>query len=176
MKLLALDPGNVKTGFVLYESTPDAERVLESGEPFNEDLLLRLRSGMDATLRDAELVIELIDQGGQASRTLFQSCIWSGRFAEAWEQSVGVLCRGGPAHRARAHWVTRSEAKNHLTRKPQSGDKEVRAALIQRFGPQGTKRNPGPLCGVTGHKLAALCVAVAYADQQALKASIWRSA
>lgn len=164
MIVFALDPGTTETGAVLYDA--EEERVVEAIVASNEALLDRLRQPADLVAIDATLVIELIDRGGMADRALFRTCIWSGRFAEAWEHSTGQIAR----------WVPRSDVKNHLTRKPTAGDKHVRAALIARFGPQGNAKSPGPLYGVTSHKLAALAVAVTYADEQDLRARIRRPA
>jgi hypothetical protein len=40
----------------------------------------------------------------------------------------------------------------------------VRQALIDRLGPQGTKKNPGPTYGMRSHLWAALAVAVYAGD------------
>jgi hypothetical protein len=43
-------------------------------------------------------------------------------------------------------------------------DPNVRQALLDKIGPVGTKKNPGPLYGVSGHGWSALAVAV-YASE-----------
>ena len=50
-------------------------------------------------------------------------------------------------------------------------DANVRAALIDRFGPSkrkaiGLKATPGPLYGVHSHMWSALAVAVTYGDRR----------
>ena len=165
MILLAVDPGNVITGYVLLDA--ESEVVMEAGEATNEAFRDRLRTGRDHVKHGARLVLEQISNYGKMpGRTTFDTCTWSGVFAEAWERTTGQ----------KAEWMPRTDVKEHLCRKRNAGDKHVRAALIARLGPQGTTANPGPLYGVTGHKLAALGVAVTYADQEALKASLRRTA
>jgi hypothetical protein len=43
-------------------------------------------------------------------------------------------------------------------------DANIRQALIDKIGPQGTKAQPGPTYGIKSHSWAALAVAV-YAAQ-----------
>jgi len=56
--------------------------------------------------------------------------------------------------------ITRRDVKRHLLGRVSGNDAQVRMALEERFGPKGTKANPGPLYGIKGHHLAALAVAV----------------
>ena len=46
-----------------------------------------------------------------------------------------------------------------------ANDAGVRQALIDRLGPPGSKKAPGPTYGVTSHAWAALAVAVAAAHE-----------
>jgi hypothetical protein len=52
----------------------------------------------------------------------------------------------------------------HLCNSMRAKDANVRQALIDRFGPVGTKKQPGKLYGVATHYWAALGVAVYSAD------------
>ena len=61
--------------------------------------------------------------------------------------------------------IRRQQAKLYLVGSARCGDAQVRAALIERFGPTkqqavGTRGNPGPLFGITSHHWAALAIAV----------------
>lgn len=59
-------------------------------------------------------------------------------------------------------WVLmpRREVKLHLCGSVRAKDANVRQALIDRFGPVGTKKNPGKLYGVKSHAWSALALAV----------------
>jgi len=62
----------------------------------------------------------------------------------------------------------------HLCKNNRAKDANIRQALLDRFpatgggkAPQiGTKKQPGPLYGVTSHLWSALAVAVTWADTQ----------
>jgi hypothetical protein len=56
--------------------------------------------------------------------------------------------------------VFRRDVKLHLCDSPRAKDGNVRQALLDRLGPQGTKKAPGPTYGVKSHEWAALAVAV----------------
>jgi hypothetical protein len=61
--------------------------------------------------------------------------------------------------------VFRKDVKLHLCNSPRAKDANVRQALLDRLGPQGTKKAPGPTYGVKSHEWAALAVAVYGWDQ-----------
>jgi hypothetical protein len=61
--------------------------------------------------------------------------------------------------------IGRKAIKSHLCSTTQAKDKDIRAALIDRLGEPGTKKNPGPTYGISGDCWAALSVCVTWADQ-----------
>jgi hypothetical protein len=61
--------------------------------------------------------------------------------------------------------VYRRDVKLHLCHSPRAKDANVRQALIDRLGPQGTKKNPGPTYGMKSHLWAALAVGVYAMDK-----------
>ena len=60
--------------------------------------------------------------------------------------------------------IPRADIKLHLCGSMRAKDANIRQALLDKLGVVGTKKNPGPLYGVSGHKWAALAVAVAAAE------------
>ncbi len=60
--------------------------------------------------------------------------------------------------------VPRRDVKLHICRSAKAKDGNIRQALIDRFGPVGTKKAPGPLFGISNHRWAALAVAVTAFD------------
>lgn len=110
---------------------------------------------------DAELVIEMIASYGMAvGREVFETCVWIGRL----EQMAEVR---GRLHRR----LFRIEIKTHLCHAPNAKDANVRAALIDRYGPGkdlaiGRKAAPGPLYGMAGDCWAALAVACTAYDRR----------
>jgi hypothetical protein len=82
---------------------------------------------------------------------VFETCVWIGRFMQYWchfasEQSITR--------------IPRKEVKVHLCGTTKAKDANIRQALIDRIGPQGTKKAPGPTYGVKSHCWPALAVAV----------------
>lgn len=145
MKILALDPGTTETGFVLFEEG----RVTVSGIAPNDLLLATLPSYST----DTALAVEMIASYGMAvGREVFETVWWIGRFTQAWCDPDAVVR------------VYRQEVKLHLCNSVRAKDANVRQAIIDRLGPPGNKKNPGPTYGVKSHAWAALGVALTVAE------------
>ena len=94
---------------------------------------------------------EMQSYGMAAGRSMFQTCVWAGRFAELYYQRCAV----------EAAWLPRPQVKLRLCGTVRANDRDVREELLHRYGPQGTKKQPGPTYGMSGDKWAALAVATA---------------
>jgi hypothetical protein len=154
--ILALDPGPEQTGWVLY----DGERVHSSAVEPNAAMLERVEHWQSG----ATLAIEMIASYGMpVGREVFETCVWIGRFMQAWRDPADVRL------------VYRQDVKLHLCGSPRAKDSNVRQALLDLFPrtgggatPQiGTKKQPGPLYGVSSHAWPALGVAVTVCAQGA---------
>jgi hypothetical protein len=147
--ILALDPGTEQTGWALVEDL----RVLDSGVAFNEQILDMLESGIGLRAFPHRIAIEMIASYGMpVGREVFETCVWIGRFVQAWEMP----------HLVRL--IYRKDVKMHLCGTPRAKDANVWQALLDKLGPVGTKKAPGPLYGVKSHARAALAVAVTAAE------------
>lgn len=164
--ILAIDPGPEQSGWVRY----DGRCVLETGLTANRELLRLFDADtfMQCAMTDGTtLCIEMIASYGMpVGREVFETCVWIGRFVQAWHTPDEVLL------------VYRKDVKLHLCGSPRAKDPNVRQALIDLFPrtgggktPQiGTKSQPGPLFGVSTHAWPALGVAVTARHQlEALK-------
>lgn len=148
MTIIGLDPGTEQSAFVMW----DGERVTQHDTVDNGHFLWMLSRAWSVAQLDAVLVIEKIESMGMAvGVTTFETVFVSGRFAEAWSPR-------------RWERLTRRAVKLHLCGSMRAKDANVRQALIDKIGPVGTKKQPGPLYGVKGHEFAALAVAVTYAE------------
>lgn len=150
MSILAIDPGPTQSGWCHYGSGI----VMASGVDKNEQLIAWMQAGK---FPDASLAIEMIASYGMAvGREVFETCVWVGRFQQAWRNPEAVRL------------VYRREVKLHLCGTTKAKDTNVRQALLDRYPrtgggatPQiGTKGQPGPLYGVSSHAWPALGVAV----------------
>lgn len=151
--VIAIDPGNEQSAWCeLKEGLP----VAHSKEP-NAEVLhsLRYAQALRVWPRDALLAVEMIASYGMAvGREVFETCLWVGRFLEAWES------RGG-----QTVLVYRKEVKLHHCESMRATDANIRAALIDRYGPGkekaiGKKNARGPLYGLKGDEWSALAVAL----------------
>lgn len=143
--ILAIDPGTTESGWALLTS---AGKVANSGVLQNADMLqfLQLRPECDT------LAVEMIASYGMAvGREVFETCVWIGRFVQAWHAPAAVRL------------VYRRDVKLHLCGSAKAKDPNIRQALLDLIGPQGTKKVPGPTYGVRSHAWAALAVAVTVA-------------
>lgn len=168
MKVLSIDPGNTKSAWLLYGiAYGDKLGVVEAfGYEPNEELLPKLA---ELRLNGTALVIEYPQPRGQPMYTqLVDTIFWIGRFV----QSAAPEGDWKP--------IDRKDIKMTLCGNTKAKDSNIRAALISRFGgafvpgrgevnPIGTKRNPGPLYGLSGDIWSALAVAVTYSELYATK-------
>lgn len=151
-RILAIDPGDTHSGWVLLE--PAKSKVIRFGnhEP-NEEVMEEVQA---VHPKSTILVIELFRANGQPLYSqLIDTAFWAGRFAQEWPH----------------HWETllRPAVCYHLTGLRTGGDKRVRSALIERWGggPTGAigkKGSEGPLYGIAKDGWQALGCAVAYAE------------
>jgi hypothetical protein len=124
--------------------------VLASGVTENAEILQMLPSWHASGGR---LAIEMIASYGMAvGREVFETCVWIGRFQQAWPEPKAVRL------------VYRREVKLHLCGVTQAKDANIRMALLDKVGPQGVKARPGPTYGIKSHAWAALAVAVTAAE------------
>lgn len=147
MKILAIDAGPSVSGYVVFVDN----RVLESGVLDNEMLLEKID-----TLQDVDrLALEMIASYGMAvGASTFETCVMIGRFIERWKLSKGLPYT----------LIYRKDVKLNLCGSMKAKDANIRQALIDLLGAQGTKKAPGPTYGVSSHAWSALGVAVTCRD------------
>jgi hypothetical protein len=142
----AIDPGNKQSAFVRLG--PDGQ-PFQSGKVDNEQMLYLVRK--IAGTPGEHLAIEMIASYGMpVGAEVFETCVWTGRFVEAWQGSHSL--------------VFRRDVKLHICGQTRAKDGNVRQALLDRWGGQamakGTKRAPGPLYGFKADVWQALALAV----------------
>jgi hypothetical protein len=148
MIVLAIDPGNEQSAWCSYDA--DARRPMRFAKCDNGRML---DSG--GIPKANHLAIEMIASYGMpVGHEVFDTCVWIGRFIEAW---------GGPFT-----FVYRRDVKLHLCGSSRAKDGNVRQALLDRYGGKksalGTKASPGPLYGFKADIWSALAVAVTYSE------------
>lgn len=158
MKILAIDPGNECSGYVLVEADEtDITKVLDVGKIKNKDIYYVLCEEYD------HLAIEMIaGMGLTVGAEVFETCVWIGRFLEYSE----FISRKFQTQR-----IYRREEKICLCGAPTAKDANIRQALCDRYAAgqpnygKGTKKNKGFFYGFSADMWAAMAVAVTYYDK-----------
>lgn len=143
MIVLAIDPGPKQSAFVMWDSA--VPRIMASDTVLNDTLRERLI--MDDYPEAKIVAIEMVAcYGMSVGADVFETCLWIGRFAERAEPTPVRL-------------VYRKDVKMHLCHSMRAKDSNIRQALIDKYGPPGTKKAPGATFGVSGHLWSALAIA-----------------
>jgi hypothetical protein len=157
MKILACDPGNKQSAFVIYQDgkvlwhtiLPNANALLLLDDPwFHAD---PSGNGLEW------FCIEMIASMGMAvGAEVFETVFWIGRFVQCWKTRF----KDKPYFR-----VYRKETKMHLCGSMRAKDGNIRQAIMDRYGSTreaalGTKKKPGPLYGIRKDEWSALAVAI----------------
>ena len=155
--ILAIDPGNVESAYVLVED--DLSRVVEKGKVENfelVDIILRIKDEHSSL---EHIAIEMIASYGMAvGKTVFETCVWIGRFIQLIRIEFGV----------EADLIYRSEEKMCLCHSMKAKDSNIRQALVDIYAPntpnggKGTKKSPGYFYGFKSDIYSALAVAHTY--------------
>lgn len=176
--VLGIDPGTWETAYVGYDATNDA--VIEHGFVKNAKMLELLRDpGWHRQY--GTIGIEMIASYGMpVGKETFATVVWIGRMVEIVDRAPEAFAvedpdRGVHTLKKKPSWrlCYRKQIIKWFCKGAGAGDSQLRAALSDRFPATGggakpvwgTKKQPGPLYGVTGtHKLAALSVAMYAAE------------
>ena len=152
MLVLGIDPGNTKSGWALWQPgyKVHASARDDGGAMWNNALLKACRTS--PSLNDIDLVVierMVIYQASQD--TIHDTIVFYGRLIEIFAQ-----------RKATVKLVKRSDVRSHFRISGGKGsvDSKVIKAVKQGIGESGTKQNPGPTFGVTGHSWQALAAAV----------------
>lgn len=148
MTIFAIDPGNTKSAYVVYDSD---KKILNKGILENEAFKDFLEGS-----NNRQFAIEMVAcYGMPVGAEVFDTVLWIGRFIETIVRGGGVV-----------DLVFRRDIKLHLCGTVRAKDGNIRQALIDKLGPVGTKKSPGPLHGVSSHTWAALAVAVFHTENK----------
>ena len=151
--VLAVDPGNVMSAYVVYCDGV----IIEKGKIENEILLQKIECNSFSG-KTSLLAIEMVAcYGMPVGATIFDTVWWTGIFSYAY--GINATTR-----------VYRKDVKMHLCNSMRAKDANIRQAIIDMYEPKGggkipqigTIKNPGPLYGVSKDIWAALGVAITF--------------
>jgi len=144
MRILAIDPGPVESAYVIM----DDYKPVAFGKIDNHDILGIVDS-------EKRLIVEMVSHYGTgmpAGKTVFDTCVWIGRFIERMDGTVDTILR--------------ATVKTHLCGMARAKDGNVIQALCDRFGEKGTKKHPGWFYGFAKDVWQAYALGVAWMDAQ----------
>lgn len=155
VRVLAIDPGPVTSGFVVYDGV---HVVVAAGALANSDLVeyISFEAGRGEGLHVALERIQFY--GAAVGGAVFETLFWSGRFAQAAAE------RQVPVHR-----LYFADVKKHFCGGRRVKESHIRQAVLERFGGRGAalgvKAHPGPLYSVKSHAWSALALALLWWDR-----------
>ena len=164
MILLAIDPGNIESGWVLVEvQDRDIKRVLDKGKFENDKVLTLIR-----TENFDSLAIEMIASYGMpVGKEVFETCLWTGRFIQESMHNYDRFERYIPDIKL----IYRKDEKLTICGSPQARDSNIRQALADYYAPgeknygKGTKAEPGFFYGFRADIWQAFAVAHTYVQK-----------
>jgi len=160
MRILAIDPGNTESGWVVIDT--DSREPEHFGKTPNSELRKLILTGHDDVEAD-HVVIEMIKSYGMpVGADVFETCVWIGRFCEA--------VRGNWYPFSEPDLVYRADVKLHHCHSAKAKDSNITQALVDRFASgvpnhgKGSKANPGWFYGFKADIWQAYALAVYTAD------------
>lgn len=172
MKLLAIDPGSTHSAYVVIETDDLAPKWFDKID--NEELL-----ELPYLKNSPHVAIEMVAHYGSgmpAGKTVFDTCVWIGRFWQAAHDAAAEYYRiVGTEQPLRVDLVPRKTVVTHLCGSSKANDGNVIQALIDRFAPdtgnhgKGYKNLPGWFYGFAGDVWQCYALAVYVADTLAVK-------
>lgn len=157
MRVYGIDPANKQAGIVgvcLDTKTIFLKEIMPN-EKLRDYIFMQIHS------KDIVSIEYIVSYGMAVGMTVFETCIWTGRFIEILKQK-----------NIDPYFITRPQVKIHLCNSMRAKDKNIRQALIDRWGYHGsgktglgTKKDPGPLYGMADDMWAALGVAQTCIDK-----------
>ena len=153
MNLLAIDPGNLDSGYCLMDT--ETLRPIEFGKISNHEL-----ENLLANIHIGQIVIEKIASYGMAvGKEVFDTCVEIGRLSMIAE-ILRIPCG----------FVYRRDEKLTICGSPRANDSNIRKALIDRFAThdfkngKGTKSDPDWFYGFKADVWAAYAVGVTWRE------------
>lgn len=153
--IISIDSGNVESAYCLIRA--EDYKPIEFGKLNNEDLRRKLWQLFNETDYEIYAVaLEMVASYGMpVGASVFDTCVWIGRFYEICIPHVGSV-----------DYIYRKEEKINLCNSMKAKDSNIRQALIDRFGEVGTKKNQGWFYGFKNDVWAAYAVGITWLDKQ----------
>jgi len=161
MRIVAIDPGTEESGWIEIVAPM---KIVNFGYDRNEELKYHVFDPDQPAWTPDHLAIEEMKYYGSnyhVGKSVFDTCIWIGRFIEIFNCPYTLLGR--------------KQVAAHITGTAKANDSGVRHALLDRFPATGggktpevgTKSQPGPLYGIKGDIWSALAIGLTFIETMA---------
>lgn len=180
--IIAIDPGPDESAYVILNTDSGFPGGIEKfGKVSEQDLKLQVLDFFDrfGVIEELYLAVEFPASYGMAvGRSVFDTCAVAGRFEERFviELPLSYACYPGPdrpvyrVYRKRTSDAGVDSVSMSLCKNPRANDSNVRQAIIDLYPavgggktPQiGSKKEPGPLYGISKDVWAALAVGLTF--------------
>lgn len=140
--VLGIDPGNVDTAYCYLRGNGEIGK-------FDKVSNVTLLHSFQTMVQPQHVVCEMIcSYGMPAGASLFDTCVFIGQLREIFGPKLVLL--------------PRLQVKLNICKTTKANDSTIRCALIDKFGPQGTKKAPGPTYGISADVWSALAISETY--------------
>lgn len=163
MTIFAIDPSNILSSYIIWNGKDilgKSDNIILNLKKFkhrfpNPIIQTAINDLMCEVGYDGfEVVIEDLQCFGMpVGKSVFETAKWIGRFQEYCD-ILGI----------KNHTVYRTDIKMHHCNSTRAKDSNIRQVLIDRFGKQGTKKNPGMTYGLAKDLWSAFAIAVYWYD------------
>jgi ribosomal protein L37AE/L43A len=146
MKVLAIDPGNMESGFVIW----DGKTISEKGIVTNPDMINIVQS----SYADIVLLEMIACYGMAVGQSVFDTCRFVGKLELTCD-----LCKKP------YKLVYRKDVKLWHCNTTRAGDANIAQRLKDKYGDKGTKQYPGITYGIKSHMWQAFAIATMHTEQ-----------
>ena len=163
MIVLGIDPGTTKSAYVVYDS--NTKKVLTQGLEGNDDVLCSIETMRNEYGIEMMAIEMLKSYGMPMGDSCLLTCVWIGRFIEAWMMDATV------------RFIWRKSIATEICGSPRASDSNIAKGLVNRFSEDKTNLGGGsnPVVGLKGNKghlylikydmWSALAVSVAFSEK-----------
>ena len=154
--IVAIDPGNVQSAFVITDAHLNPLRFGKADNEFMYITLCDCFVELNCQPENTAIVIEWVKSYGMpVGESVFETCVWIGKLEERFK-AYGT------------NRINRSQEKSIICHDSRANDATIRRALIDEFAPdvpnngKGTKKQPGFFYGFKADIWQAFAIAYTF--------------
>jgi len=152
MKIIGIDPGPDKSGWVIWDHSTG--NVCDRGTNINAYLLYcMLPSLLQVHTLSFAAIEGLACYGRTVGKAVFQSAYM-----------IGALAHMLSMHSKGVFIIPYAEKSKYFVGSRSSNDAAIRAYLRDHYGEKGTSKKPGPFYGIVNHEWEAAATAIHIAE------------